>query len=277
MRWPNGLPKALTLSYDDGVDTDYRLIEIMKKHNIKGTFNINSGLYAKEDAVREPNQIHFRVSKSEVSRLYNNEFCEVACHTVDHCFLDLVSSEEATYQVLMDRRNLEKQFGYQIRGMAYPFGTYNEKVIDILKFCGISYCRTVNSTLSFDIPKNWLVLDPTCHHNHEKLNELKDKFLNTEASKIKTPFLFYLWGHSYEFRRDNNWELIEHFCEEVSNKDDIWYATNIEIYNYVKAFEQLQFSADFMSVYNPTATDLWLIFNDNKNVTKIPAGKTVKF
>ena len=43
MRFPGGKPKALTLSYDDGVEQDVKLIEIAEKYGIKGTFNINSG------------------------------------------------------------------------------------------------------------------------------------------------------------------------------------------------------------------------------------------
>ena len=42
LRYPNGLAKALTLSYDDGVVEDIRLIEIMNRHGLKGTFNLNS-------------------------------------------------------------------------------------------------------------------------------------------------------------------------------------------------------------------------------------------
>ena len=48
VRWPGFLKKAVTLSYDDGVRQDKRLIQIMKQHGLKGTFNINSGCYAKE-------------------------------------------------------------------------------------------------------------------------------------------------------------------------------------------------------------------------------------
>ena len=40
-----GKRKALTLSYDDGVVQDIRLTEILKKHGIKCTFNISSGLF----------------------------------------------------------------------------------------------------------------------------------------------------------------------------------------------------------------------------------------
>ena len=33
--FPNGKEKALTLSYDDGVDTDVRFIELLEKFKIK--------------------------------------------------------------------------------------------------------------------------------------------------------------------------------------------------------------------------------------------------
>ncbi len=37
MFFPEFRDKALTLSYDDGVRSDIRLVEIMKKHGLKGT------------------------------------------------------------------------------------------------------------------------------------------------------------------------------------------------------------------------------------------------
>ena len=46
MRFPEGKAKVFTMSYDDGIFQDYRLIDIMKKNNLKGTFNINAGIIA---------------------------------------------------------------------------------------------------------------------------------------------------------------------------------------------------------------------------------------
>ena len=39
----NGKYKALTFSFDDGNFDDIRLIKIMNKYGLKGTFNLNSG------------------------------------------------------------------------------------------------------------------------------------------------------------------------------------------------------------------------------------------
>ena len=86
--------------------------------------------------------------------------------------------------------------------------------------------------------------------------------------------MMYVWGHSYEFERDNNWELIENFCKMMSDKDDIWYATNIEIVDYFEAFKRLEFTVNLDYVYNPTVTDVWITINSKHKVV-IPAGQTV--
>ncbi len=52
---------------------------------------------------------------------------------------------------------------------------------------------------------------------------------STRGKTIAPPAMMYVWGHSYEFTNQNNWELMEDFCKLVGGRDDIWYATNIEI------------------------------------------------
>ena len=48
MRFPVFKSKAVTISYDDGVKADKKLIEIMNENGLKGTFNLNSGLFSKK-------------------------------------------------------------------------------------------------------------------------------------------------------------------------------------------------------------------------------------
>ena len=45
---------------------------------------------------------------------------------------------------------------------------------------------------------------------------------------------------------------METFCEYVGGKEDVWYATNMEIYEYVEAYGRLKISANGSLVYNPT-------------------------
>lgn len=262
MQFPNGKAKALTLSYDDGVEQDIRLMEIMDKNGLKGTFNLNSGLYAPEGTIYPEGTYHRRLTEKQVTEVYNGSGHEVAVHGLTHPFLEKLPENMAMWELLKDRENLEKQFHTIIRGMAYPFGTFNHETVDCLKKAGLVYGRTVISSHAFDIPKDWLRLEATCHHDDPKLMSLAQKFV--EETPKQSPWLFYLWGHSYEFEVNDNWNVIEEFASFIGGRDDIWYATNIQIYDYVQAYHRLEFSANGQRVYNPTATALYFETHTDK-------------
>ena len=255
MRFPGGKPKALTLSYDDGVEQDVRLMALMKKHGLKGTFNLNSGLFAPEGTVYPAGTIHRRMSRTQALDLYKDSGMEVAVHGLTHPFLEQLTPAECTREVIRDRENLEREFGGIVRGMAYPYGTFSDTVVDCLKACGIVYSRTVISSGSFALPADWLRLEATCHHNDPRLMELAARFV--EKTPDRSPWMFYLWGHSYEFEAKDNWDVIEKFAEYTGGKEDVWYATNIEIYDYIEAWKRLITSADGTRIFNPTAYTLW--------------------
>ena len=158
--------------------------------------------------------------------------------------------------------------------MAYPFGTSSDTVVEILKNAGIVYSRTIVATESFGIPTDWLRLPATCHHNNPKLMELAERFLTDSRVGQRAPQMFYLWGHSYEFNDNDNWEIIEQFAEKMGGHEEIWYATNIEIFDYITAYKQLRFTVDMDLVENPTATDLYFEWNGKSYMVK--AGETLK-
>lgn len=255
MRYPGGRKKALTLSYDDGVEQDIRLIDIMKKNGLKGTFNLNSGLYAEEGTVYPHGTVHRRMTEKMVTEVYGGSGMEVAVHGLTHPFLEQLPVNLCTAEVMKDRENLEKQFHTIVRGMAYPFGTTSEMVAGTLRQAGIAYARTTVSTGDFRLPSDWLRLTATCHHGDERLKELAEKFV--EDTVIYGSWLFYLWGHSYEFEADENWDVIEKFAAYMGNRDEIWYVTNLELYDYMTAYDRLLFSADGMMAYNPTNIDVY--------------------
>ena len=82
----------------------------------------------------------------------------------------------------------------------------------------------------------------------------------------------------FSFEKNRNWHVIERFAEYVSGKEDIWYATNIEICDYVRDFGRLEYSADMKRVYNPTARTIWFASHlTNGESVKIASGETMTF
>lgn len=272
LRFPDGKPKALTLSYDDGVVYDRKLIDIMQKHGIKGTFNLNSASMGVSTSRR--------LTRDECIELYTNSGMEVAIHGNGHQFPNALHGIEIYKEFVLDKENLEDMFGGVIRGLAYAQGRYSDEVVSVLKQIGVAYARTTETTKSFEIPTDWLRLKPTCHHYEPTLNKLVDDFVNFDhnTNRNKNPLLFYLWGHSYEFNDHDNWNIFEEFCEKISGKEDIWYATNIEIYDYIKAYEGLNFSANGEFVQNNSAIDVYMFVRGGfaGKVVCAKAGTTTK-
>lgn len=275
MLFPNGKRKALTFSYDDGVEQDIRLMELFNQYNLKCTFNLNGFHLDAEEREYEEGRIHRPLARRRAKETYGGKVGrnhEIALHSYSHPHLESLEYERCVFEITHDREVLESIFERSITGSAYPFGTYNDTVVDVLDKCGVKYARTVESTHNFNIPTDWLRMPATCHHNDPALFPLADKFINGAPD---TPWLFYVWGHSYEFEAHGNWDRIEKFCELIANHNDVWYATNGEIYDYIKAYESLEISPDGESVINPSSIPVWIF--DEKEICVLPKKtKTLK-
>ncbi|WP_425464199.1 polysaccharide deacetylase family protein [Paenibacillus lentus] len=257
--YPQGKHKALTMSYDDGRRADKRLIGIFNRYGVRGTFHINSGLLGGDD----------RLTAEEAVALYRGH--EVSVHTVTHPTLSRCPMEQVVDEIMEDRKTLERLFQTTVRGMSYPNGSYSQEIVKLLPHLGIEYARTVQTTHGgFGLPEDWLQWRATCHHN-DHLLEHAEAFVGLH--KRQYLYLMYVWGHSYEFDHDNNWELIEQFCKAVGGQDDIWYATNIEIVDYMKACKWLKFAASREFAHNLGALPIWL--DVDGRIVEIPGGSQV--
>ena len=225
--------KYITFSFDDGVTQDERLIKLLDKYGLKGTFNVNSALFGLKGGWDVGGKWinHNKVSPWIVKDLYAGH--EVAVHTLTHPNLTGEGDDAVEYQVEEDRKNLSKMVGYEVEGMAYPCGGVNndDRVAAIIKEkTGVRYARTITSTYSFDLPQNIHRLNPTVHIGEaDKMFELAEKFLALETDE---PQIFYIWGHAYEFDMfpHMTWERFEEFCQLIAGKKDIVYATNIDLF-----------------------------------------------
>lgn len=273
MLYPGGKRKALIMSYDDGTVQDRRLIALMNQYAIKGTFHLNSDMLDDDG----------KVTRTEVAKLYAGH--EVSAHSVNHPGLADCSHEEIVREIRDDRQTLESLVGYPVRGMSYPFGSYNDAVIDTLAGLGIEYARTVEPTHAFTIPDNFLAWHPTIHnfgkanydgmsaHQSEEayrhFDDITQQFLNTDAVA-----LFYVWGHSWEMDGEGNrWQRIEAFFKAVGNRDDVHYTTQIDLVDYINAYRRLRFSVDQTMVTNLSALSVFL--DADGRVIEVAPGATV--
>jgi len=245
--FPRGKAKALVMSYDDGSEHDRRLVEIFNRYEIRGTFHLNSGKLGQEH----------HVSVRDARSLYEGH--EVSCHTVNHPDLTTLPDEQIEREVLQDRQTLEDILGAAVRGLAYPFGSHDDRVVSLLSNLGIDYARTIEPTQDFAIPEHFLRWGTSCHHS--LAIGFGRQFLENDEGHMQ---LMQVWGHSYELDgfmtadRSKNWQYMEDFCRLMHAHDSIHYATTIEIVDYLKALAQLRLSPSAPVLTNPSNLTVWI-------------------
>ena len=276
MRYPEGKTKAVTFSYDDGYKSDLRLAGIFEKYGFKATFNLNTKMWLSE------NERNFSVSDAKDLLTAGHE---IANHGAFHKALGIISSVDGIKDVLDGRQGLEERLGGIIRGYAYPDTMRNvkgdnyPKIKAFLEDLGMVYARLCGKDSdNFDLPEDFHSWYPNAHHDNPEIFNYIDKFNSINVKNLyiasRHPRLFFVWGHSSEFDSKGNWDRIEKICQMLSAREDTWYASCIQICEYVEAYRSLRFSVDGRTVYNPTLIDVW--FSDGNRDFKVASGQTLR-
>ena len=260
-RYPNGKHFAVTFSYDDGDKADRRLVDIFNNYGMKATFNLIPSRFDGETVV----------SSGELRSLYDGH--EIACHSYSHPHLARLPLTGQSREIALGRLSLERLSGRLVRGMATPYGEKNDDTIVARKAAGMAYCRNAGVSGGLSVPADFLDWTPSCHHTGAPA--VIEKFRN---EWIHQPWqyggLLFIWGHSFEFDRADNWELAEQICSSLAGIDDVWFATNIEIYDYITAQRSLVISCDGDVIFNPSAVDVWV--SQNGSPICIKGGDTIR-
>ncbi len=217
--------------WDDGVTTDIRLIEILRKYNAKATFNLNPGLMPEERETPYWNHDPFpatwnyhgfkagKLSLKEIREIYDG--FQVASHCWCHEVAGQCEDETFIAAAVNARKYLEDVFERPCPGFAYPCGAYTPATVKLLRDAGFAYARTVNNVADVTACDP-LVLHPHCHFMNNSFYRLYE-----DAKKTG---VFYFWGHSYEtLDFDQLWLQLEYKIRYITNDPESEWADVADI------------------------------------------------
>lgn len=265
--FPAGKRVALTFSFDDGVVHDRRVVEFFNERGLRGTFNLNSGKLKREGVVSTEGHL----DASEIEELFRGH--EVAVHTVTHPHLPKLDVTQIVREVMEDRIALEDLVAYPVRGLAYPFGTYNQLVKDTLRSLGFVYARTVENKARCFPPEDPMEWGATMHHYNVIEGRSAAEHFEHLHGNPRWSGVFFVWGHTYEFPGKNDWEGLERLFAPMAGHEDVWYCTNIELFDYEAARRRVVIAANRGSVYNPSGLPVWVSVDGE--LVEVGPGSTV--
>jgi len=187
--------------WDDGVTTDVRLAELLRRHGAKASFNLNAGLIADES---QPGWVYrdtpvWRLGWREMRQAYAG--FTIANHSLTHPSLDGLAAAELQREVGEGRRRLQDFFGQPVDGFVYPFGACSAAVQDAVRDAGHAYARTTQAVAQAWPVAEAMALHPNCHF---QAGDFWDRFEQAQPSGV-----FYFWGHSYQMTTEAQWAAFE--------------------------------------------------------------------
>ena len=136
-------PTVVSLTFDDAKVSQAPVKALLASHGMHATFFVNTNNVGDGNAL----------SWAQLTAL-KTDGNEIAGHTLDHVDLTTVSAAEAKRQVCDDRSALFEN-GFAPVSFAYPYGSTNDSIKQIVHDCGYSSARGTFGTwtpVSFNAP-----------------------------------------------------------------------------------------------------------------------------
>ena len=200
------MAKVFLLSFDDGTIWDRKLIELLNKYQIPGTFNLNSGL---EDFVWEfEGKRVIRQHLADTVEQYRGH--EVASHTLTHPWLNQLPPPALRREVEEDVAAIKKIFGLSQIGFGVPFTACDDREIRIIKKY-VRYIRLSQSADSFALPEDEYHIPIHALYHDSDIREKIASFAAVDLSDA----LFVMAGHSYELELLDHWAYMEELLKYI--------------------------------------------------------------
>jgi peptidoglycan/xylan/chitin deacetylase (PgdA/CDA1 family) len=135
--------KKLVLTFDDGYEDFYiNAFPILQKYNFTATVFLITGYVGKFnqwEAGFGRNFPHLNWKEIKEMSRYGISF---GSHTVNHPDLTKLKKQQVEYEFLFSRKTIEDKIGKNVFYLSYPFGKYNDSVIEAARKTGYKRAYT---------------------------------------------------------------------------------------------------------------------------------------
>ena len=162
--------KPVCITFDDGYLDSYTIVyPMMKEYGFPWT------LFLITDDVGKP---YNRMTWDQLREMANSHTVTIASHTLSHPKLhNLATRAEKEKEIVDANKALKYQLGIDNAWLAYPYGDYDDEVIDICKKAGIKMAVTTDAgrvhvgSFPYDLKRAYIGNDISIARFSERLNK----------------------------------------------------------------------------------------------------------
>ncbi len=160
--------KDIGLTFDDGWQSFYTIAyPILKEFGFSATLFVIPGYMGKMSSWDYAKRNHLRWN--EIQAL-TDEGIEIASHSVNHVDLRGLNDRQLEHEVADSKKEIEDKIGRPVKYFSYPYGRYNQRVIEAVKRAGYekAYALSVGRG-DYAVARRGVYLYDTPYSIHKKL------------------------------------------------------------------------------------------------------------
>jgi peptidoglycan/xylan/chitin deacetylase (PgdA/CDA1 family) len=138
--------KPVIITFDDGYqDTFTQAYPILKTAGFNATVFMVSGFIGGWNDWEGGQEARAPLMNREQILTMASQGFQFGCHTRNHKKLIAVELSEAEKEIRMGKKDLEVLLQKPVESFAYPYGDFNEQIVELVKICGFKAARTVHT------------------------------------------------------------------------------------------------------------------------------------
>lgn len=145
--------KPVCITFDDGYEDNYTIVyPLMKEFGFPWTIFVIAG------QVGQPN----RVTWDQLSEMADSQTVTISNHTMTHPKLHNLPRDEARQEIFGCQQALKDHLGIDNHWIAYPYGDYDDAVVQMTKDAGITLAVTTDAgrvhvgSFPFELKRVWI-------------------------------------------------------------------------------------------------------------------------
>ena len=140
--------KSFVVTFDDGYEDNYlKAFSILKKYSFKATIYLVPNQKTNHWEEKNTSVLSNLLKEKQILEMQNSGLIEFGSHTLSHVNLSTINDEQLLNELKKSKEEVEKITNKECEAFAYPYGKFDDKIVQAVKNVGYKNATVVKRGL----------------------------------------------------------------------------------------------------------------------------------